>query len=433
MSLRSLRACTLAFALVIAWLPAMNVMPVSAQRFAPPIAGPTTTYIVRPGDTLFSIAARYRTTVTTLAQLNGIVNPTMVYVGQTLIVPATASQSLAPSATATSAPAGDLVYIVQPGETLYRIAVRYGTTAWTLAAYNKLDSPSVIYAGQRLMIPSGSKNSATVPALPSLPDPFVSVDVAPLPVIQGNTIVVTVLTSKPVSLNGTFLDWAIPFVQEGNAYYGLVGIHAMQKVGLFPLTITATDSTGKRTTMTTSVQVGAGKFAYETINLPPDRQALLAPELVNAERDKLYKIFSAFTRSRYWNGLFTLPTTGGVSSVFGSRRAYSGGIFASYHEGTDFSGTNGVPIHAPADGMIVLAQPLTVRGNAIILDHGWGIFSGLYHMSEINVTVGQRVKQGQVVGKIGGTGLATGPHLHWDLRVRGLNVDPLQWTRRVFP
>jgi murein DD-endopeptidase MepM/ murein hydrolase activator NlpD len=92
-----------------------------------------------------------------------------------------------------------------------------------------------------------------------------------------------------------------------------------------------------------------------------------------------------------------------------------------------------VPIHAPADGVIVLAQPLTVRGNAVILDHGWGIFSGLYHMSEINVTVGQRVKQGQVVGKIGGTGLATGPHLHWDLRVRGLNVDPLQWTRRVFP
>jgi len=427
MSLRTVRTSTLALVLAISLLPVWTAF---SQRSTPLSAGPTATYVVRPGDTLFSIAARYHTNVATLAQLNGIVNPTMIYIGQSLTVPALVSL---PSATATSTPAGDMVYTVQPGETLYRIAVRYGTTAWTLAAYNKLDSPSVIYAGQRLMIPSGSKNSATVPALPSLPDPFVSVDVAPLPVIQGNSIAVTVLTSRAVSLNGAFLDWAIPFVQEGNAYHGLIGIHAMQKVGLFPMTITATDSAGKRTTMTTSVQVGAGKFAYETINLPPDRQALLAPELVNTERDKLYKIFSTFTPSRYWMGLFILPTTGSVSSAFGSRRAYAGGVFASYHEGTDFSGTTGVPIHAPADGVVALAQLLTVRGNAVIIDHGWGIFSGLYHMSEIDVIVGQRVTQGQVVGKIGGTGLATGPHLHWDLRVRGLNVDPMQWTRRVFP
>ena len=419
-----------ALALTVLALAAVSAAPASAQRFAPPGAGPTATYTVRAGDTLFSIAARYRTNVAALAQLNGIVNPTMIYVGQSLTVPAPAST---PSATPTSAPAGDTVYVVQPGETLFRIALRFGTTAWTLAAYNKLDSPSVIYAGQRLMIPSGSKNSEKVPALPSLPDPFVSVDVAPLPVIQGNTIVVTVLTSRPVSLNGTFLDWTLPFVQEGNAYYGLIGIHAMQKVGLFPLTITATDSAGKRTTMTTSVQVGAGKFASEIINLPPDRQALLAPELVTAERNKLSKIFNVFTPSRSWNGLFTPPGTGSLTSVFGTRRAYNGGVFASYHEGLDFMGATGMPVYAPADGVVALAEKLTVRGNAVIIDHGWGIYSGVYHMSKINVTVGQRVKQGQVVGKIGSTGLSTGSHLHWDLRVRGLNVDPMQWTRRIFP
>jgi murein DD-endopeptidase MepM/ murein hydrolase activator NlpD len=419
-----------ALALTVLALAAVSAAPASAQRFAPPGAGPTATYTVRAGDTLFSIAARYRTNVAALAQLNGIVNPTMIYVGQSLTVPAPAST---PSATPTSAPAGDTVYIVQPGETLFRIGLRFGTTAWTLAAYNKLDSPSVIYVGQRLLIPSGSKNSDKVPALPSLPDPFVSVDVAPLPVIQGNTIVVTVLTSRPVSLNGTFLDWTLPFVQEGNAYYGLIGIHAMQKVGLFPLTITATDSAGKRTTMTTSVQVGAGKFASEIISLPSDKQALLAPELVTPERDKLSKVFNVFTPSRAWNGLFTPPGTGKLSSVFGTRRAYTGGVFASYHEGLDFMGTTGMPVYAPADGVVALAEKLTVRGNAVIIDHGWGIYSGLYHMSEINVTVGQHVKQGQVVGKIGSTGLSTGSHLHWDLRVRGLNVDPMQWTRRVFP
>ncbi len=402
---------------------------VLAQSAAPPPSSPST-YVVHAGDTLYSIAVRYHTTVASLAQVNGIVNPTMIYVGQSLTVPVAAG---APSATATPAPAGDSVYVVQAGETLYRIALRYGMTAWTLAAYNKLASPGMIYTGQRLMIPSGSANSSTVPALPALPDPFVSVDVAPLPVIQGNTIAITVLTSRDVALNGTFLDWTIPFVKEGSAYHGLVGVHAMQQVGVFPMTITATDSAGKQTSVTTSVQVNAGRFLNETIDLPPDRQALLAPDYVNAERDKLYGVFSPFTPTRYWTGLFALPTTGNVTSMFGTRRVYEGGVFSAYHEGIDFSGTTGTPVYAPADGVVALAQKLTVRGNAVIINHGWGVYSGLYHLSEIDVSVGQRVRQGQLVAKIGGTGLATGPHLHWDVRVRGLNVDPLQWTRRVFP
>ena len=405
----------------------------SAQQFAPPPN--TTTYTVRAGDTLFNIATRYRTNAATVAQLNGIVNPTLIYVGQQLVVPSTASAPLAPAPTATAAPApaGDMVYIVQPGETLYRIALRYNMTAWDLASYNQLDTPTVIYIGQRLLIPSGSKNSETVPALPSLPDPFVSMDIAPLPVIQGNTIAVTVLTSRDVSLNGTFLDWAIPFAKEGNTYYALIGIHAMQKTGLFPMTITATDAGGRHTSMTTSIQVAAGKFFYETIAVPQELQDLLAPDVVAAERDKLASIFGVFTPQRYWSGLFMLPTTGRVTSAFGSRRTYVGGTFANYHEGTDFWGVTGTPVYAPADGVVAFAGPLEVHGNAVILDHGWGIFSGLYHLSKIDVTVGQRIAQGQVIGKIGSTGLSTGSHLHWDVRVRNLNVDPLQWTRRIFP
>jgi murein DD-endopeptidase MepM/ murein hydrolase activator NlpD len=90
-------------------------------------------------------------------------------------------------------------------------------------------------------------------------------------------------------------------------------------------------------------------------------------------------------------------------------------------------------VYAPADGIVALAEPLTVRGNAIFIDHGWGVYSGLYHLSKIEVKVGQFVKQGQIIARVGNTGLSTGPHLHWDVRVRGLNVDPLQWTRRIFP
>lgn len=429
MSFRKLSAWLLALWVIALALPPL---PVSAQNLEPPRLAPAT-YIVRPGDTLYSIATRYRTNAATLAQLNGIVNPTMIYVGQSLTVPATPNAPSAPSPTATPAPAGDMVYIVQPGETLYRIALRYNTTAWNLATYNKLVNTTLIYAGQRLMIPSGSKNSDTVPALPSLPDPFVSVDIAPLPVIQGNTIAVTVLTSREVALSGTFLDWTIPFAKQGSAYYALIGIHAMQKQGLFPMTITASDPSGRQTFMTASVQVLAGKFWYETIKVAESQQALLAPDIVTAERDKLVSIFSAFTPQRYWSGLFTLPTNGNITSAFGSRRDYVGFDFNKYHEGIDFWGVSGAPVYAPADGVVVLAQPLKVRGNALIIDHGWGVYSGLYHLSQVDVTVGQRVRQGQAIAKIGSTGLSTGSHLHWDVRIRNLNVDPLQWTRRIFP
>ena len=426
MSSHKLRRWVLALMVMAMLMPAW---PVSAQNLVPPSAAPTT-YIVRPGDTLFSIATRYHTTAATLAQLNGIVNPTMIYVGQTLNVPAA---SKAPSPTATPAPAGDMVYVVQPGETLFRIALRYNMTAWNLAAYNKLASPTMIYTGQRLMIPSGFKDSETVPALPSLVDPFVSVDIAPLPVIQGNTLAITVLTSRDVALNGTFLDWSIPFVRQGSAYYGLIGIHAMQKSGLFPMTITATDSGGRRTSMTTSIQVLAGKFWYETISVSKELRGLLAPEIVTAERDQLAGIYSAFTPQKYWSGLFTLPTKGNVTSVFGSRRDYVGADFNKYHEGIDFWGVTGTPVYAPADGVVVLAQPLKIRGNALIIDHGWGVYSGFYHLSQLDVKAGQQVKQGQVVARIGSTGLSTGSHLHWDVRIRDQNVDPLQWTRRLFP
>jgi murein DD-endopeptidase MepM/ murein hydrolase activator NlpD len=80
-----------------------------------------------------------------------------------------------------------------------------------------------------------------------------------------------------------------------------------------------------------------------------------------------------------------------------------------------------------------MAEPLQVRGEVVILDHGWGVFSGFWHLSQIDVTAGQAVDRGDIVGLVGDTGLSTGPHLHWEMRVGGVPVDPLQWTQREFP
>jgi murein DD-endopeptidase MepM/ murein hydrolase activator NlpD len=105
----------------------------------------------------------------------------------------------------------------------------------------------------------------------------------------------------------------------------------------------------------------------------------------------------------------------------------------TYHEGIDLGGITGEPVHAAAAGVVVLAETLQVRGNAVILDHGAGVLSGYYHLDRIAVQAGQRVGQGDLLGAMGATGLVTGSHLHWELRVGGVAVDPREWTEWIFP
>ncbi len=412
---------------------ALPPLPLHIEPSNSPPPDQAAVHIVCTNDTLYNIAARYHANVIGLAQRNGLTNPGLIYVGQRLIVPADAP-IITPTATPVPIGNAPVVHVVQPGETLFRIALQYNTTVWSIVSANQLENSSLIYAGQRLIIPTGEAAlQGAPPGDNGLPSPFVSVEVTPLPIIQGRVLAISVRTIKPVTLQSSFLEWIVPFASDGEVYHALIGINAMQKVGAYPLVITATDEQGRQVAVSMDVSIVAGKFGSEWINLPPEKQALLDPDLVKAEREKLWSVFSVFRQERYWDGLFGLPVQAKISSVFGTRRGYSGGPFNSYHEGLDFSAGGGTPVSAPAAGVVVLAEALTVRGNAVILDHGWGVHTGFYHLSEIGVTVGQSVQAGQVVGRVGSTGLSTGAHLHWDMRVRGVNVDPLEWTQRVFP
>ena len=142
---------------------------------------------------------------------------------------------------------------------------------------------------------------------------------------------------------------------------------------------------------------------------------------------------SGFTAQRYFDGLMGLPSPGAITSQFGTRREYNGGELKSFHSGTDFGGGPGSQIVAPAAGVVVLAETLPVRGNATIIDHGWGVTTGYWHQTEIYVAVGDVVAAGQVIGTVGSTGRSTGPHLHWEMWVGGVQVDPMQWARQSFP
>jgi murein DD-endopeptidase MepM/ murein hydrolase activator NlpD len=119
--------------------------------------------------------------------------------------------------------------------------------------------------------------------------------------------------------------------------------------------------------------------------------------------------------------------------VFGTRRSYNGSDFTYYHTGLDLYGSTTTPVLAPAAGRVAFTSFLTVRGNTTYIDHGLGVFSGFLHQSQILVQPGDLVEPGQIVGYVGGTGRVTGPHLHWEVWVGGVPVEPLIWTRSTFP
>ena len=148
------------------------------------------------------------------------------------------------------------------------------------------------------------------------------------------------------------------------------------------------------------------------------------------------------TPTKYWVGDFISPAIAYAESTYftsryGNRRTYigegTGLTITGFHTGLDFGGGDGLPITAPAGGVVVFAGPWTVRGNATIIDHGWGVYSGFWHQSAIQVQVGQKVKLGDVIGLVGGTGRVTGAHLHWELWVNGIQVDPLDWLNQTYP
>lgn len=126
-----------------------------------------------------------------------------------------------------------------------------------------------------------------------------------------------------------------------------------------------------------------------------------------------------------WAQRFIWPARGRISGVFGSQRVYRGGVPAAYHSGTDIAAGAGAPVVAPADGVVTLAPPprFSLEGNLVIIDHGMGLTSAFLHLSSASVRPGQVVRQGEPIGRVGATGRATGPHLHWSLVWNGARID----------
>jgi len=125
-----------------------------------------------------------------------------------------------------------------------------------------------------------------------------------------------------------------------------------------------------------------------------------------------------------WTSAFQKPRTSRVTSQFGTGRAFNGAV-ASRHLGVDFAGAVGAPIKAANRGVVALVDTFFLAGRVVYIDHGGGLVTGYFHMSEPLVSKGDTVSRGQTIGRVGATGRVTGPHLHWTARYGTLTVDPL--------
>ena len=401
---------------------------------------PGLTHTVTTGETLNSIAQAYGRTLEELSALNDLANANQIFIGQELVIFAEEGTPSIPAddvIDAVSVPSSavladfpaDFIHEVEAGETVFEIGLRYNLTVTTLSRANNLADATRIYIGQELIIP-GIDYPRLVGDLPAAVRAFT---INPPILIEGHSGRIEIVTDEPVSISGQFLGQDLKPIQldGGRRHHLLIGVPMFTEQEAYPLRLDLADADGLDASINLYLQVIGGGYGYQTISI--NNSELLAADIENEEIALLRRLTSQFNPEKSWINSLSLPAAAPMNSVFGTRRSYNGSPFNRFHRGVDFAGATGTSVLAAADGTVALAEALNIRGNTTIIDHGWGLYTLYAHQSALHVSPGDSVAVGQVIGAIGATGRSTGPHLHWEVWLNGVNVDPMQWVQETFP
>jgi murein DD-endopeptidase MepM/ murein hydrolase activator NlpD len=389
------------------------------------VSGVLDTEVINFGDSYRSLVRRTQIDPALFEKLNHLTSPTEFFVGASMILP---TQSDAPSYAGMSLAAG---------QSLLEMAVIHDTDVWTVSTLNQLGGSWDGLPGDTLYAPGEPSSQGAS----GLPPAFLSAEIKGLPLKQGGTAIVLIKTEPGVSLSGILVDHQLNFFPlDDGQQVALQGVHALLEPGVYPLRLEAALPDGSKQSFEQSLLVVSGNYLEDPL-LYVD-PSTIDPVATEPEQAQLIELVKEADPQRYWTGAFTSPAiqypeSPYYTSRFGNRRTYIGQgtevKVNTFHTGLDYGGGIGLPISAPAAGRVVFAAPLTVRGNATIINHGWGVYSGFWHQSEFKVQVGDMVQPGQVIGIVGGTGRVTGAHLHWELWVNGVQVDPLDWLNETYP
>ncbi len=189
----------------------------------------------------------------------------------------------------------------------------------------------------------------------------------------------------------------------------------------------------RRTRIALSVEVAAREYPARTVTLPEAKRPLVIDPRTVPESRELLRRLRTLSTDRLWRGPFRSPVAAEPVYSFGAPTTYVGaspvemrtdGSFGEYHRGMDYEVPEGTPVVAPASGIVLFVGDLALSGKTLLVDHGQGVVSALFHLSRIEVAEGQTVEPGTALGRSGSSGVANAPHLHWGVYLHGIAVDP---------
>jgi hypothetical protein len=227
------------------------------------------------------------------------------------------------------------------------------------------------------------------------------------------------------SLTATWLGHSVTFSQStGKSWFALAGTSLETKPGSYPLALDSTTTSGSHIHFQCNLTIARAKYPVIKLTVSkeftepnPEQQ-----QKIQADQQVKHETFAKPSApEREWSGSFQPPVDASVSDVFGVRRVFNG-VTKSVHQGLDYRVPPGTPVAAVNSGTVLLARPLYFEGNCVMLDHG--LITLYLHLSEIDVKEGDHVERGQLLGRSGATGRATGPHLHLAVRWQGVYLNP---------
>jgi hypothetical protein len=268
---------------------------------------------------------------------------------------------------------------------------------------------------------------------------IVTLSALPDTVGQGKTLSVeAVFASPPDMIGGEFLGDRLPFFPvDSLTYRALAGIPIKLDPGPHEMIIRARGKA--RTSQGTQpfqvesrlvVTVLQTEFRKTSIDLPSPAMSKLTVDNLTNEGNTIGPKFRTCSGKKMWQMKFISPAKGPISSPFGCQRVYGDGKLSWHHKGVDIAAPVGDSVLSCGAGTVILCRDFVVHGRTVMIDHGHGVVSIYCHLNEIKARVGDVLKRGDLIGTVGGTGVGTGPHLHWGVSVGNVRVDPMEWLDR---
>lgn len=255
----------------------------------------------------------------------------------------------------------------------------------------------------------------------------------PIEIFQGDIVEVRIPGAGLTAVEGRMGKATIPFFSSASGdYTALVGADLEAKPGLVTVVVKATTMAGTQRDSHISLRIKPKTFKKESFSVAKEFEPLSpeALERIRQDREEFSRAFRTSAPERLWEGRFVLPVSSEVTSPFGYRRVINGTPRAP-HSGVDLRAGLGSEVIAANHGRVVLSGDFFFSGSGVVLDHGGGLYTMYFHLSEIKVETDTPVRQGDVIGLSGMSGRVTGPHLHWGARLNGARVDPFELLKKL--